>query len=265
MKSKPMFVLAAAALLGACAHQAPVATEPAVAGQPPFSVERTRVEHKILDGVTTVVIDNPYGDIQIRQTRSRSIALTATEQRIGERPREARLEWFHEGERQGLRVRYAEHDPETAADPRLGRVDLGLFVPPDLVLDLRTDFGSITVRRVRDAVTARSRSGRITVAAHGAAQIESESGEVRYFPMGAAWATPSSIRTSANVMTDVPLYAAVDLEAVASARILADFDLDMLEQRADGAWMGRLRHENGLVFRIEGREVVLMGVKSAPQ
>src|SRR5690606_15250599 len=98
---------------------------------PVFTVERHREDRKIAEGVDTIVIDNPYGEIQVRQTRSGAIGMTGTEQRIGERPRVARLEWFHDGTRQGLRVRYDEHDPSgPPANPRLGRVDLGLFVPP---------------------------------------------------------------------------------------------------------------------------------------
>lgn len=250
---------ALAGLLAACATQSP--RQPAVES-PPYTIERFREERKLGEGVHTLVLDNPYGEIQVRQTEAAALAIQGAEQRIGEVPRIARLEWFEADGRQGVRVRYAEHDPETPANPRLGRVDLYAFVPPGLRLELRTDFGAIVVRRIDDEVTARSRSGGITVAARGAMDLESREGQVRAWTMSADWRAPVRLVGGAGVLVDVPLFAPIDLQASAVDGIRADFQVDSIVQDADGRW--RARHRIGdasLPLHIEsGADILLQGL-----
>ena len=136
-------LLGCGVLLTACvgAPERPVSTAD-VTPDTPYTLERFRGEAKLADGVDTVVFDNPYGDIQVRQTGAAALAWQGVEQRIGSKPRQARIESFVDVARQGVRVRYAEHDAATPANPRLGRVDLYVFVPKGVKVDLRSDFGS---------------------------------------------------------------------------------------------------------------------------
>lgn len=248
-----------ACLLAACASQAP--RQPA-AEVPPYTLERFQEERKLGEGVHTLVLDNPYGEIQVRQTQAAALAIQGVEQRIGETPRVARLEWFEADGRQGVRIRYDEHDPETPANPRLGRVDLYAFVPPGLRIELRSDFGAIVVRRIDDEVVARSRSGGITVAARGAMDLESREGQVRAWTMTADWRGPVRLVGGAGVLVDVPLFAPIDLQASAVDGIRADFEVDSIVQGADGRWQARHRvGEGSLPLRIEsGADILLQGV-----
>lgn len=263
-------MLAGTCLLAGCAtpsaNRADVQAPAAEASTtPPFTLERFREERKLDEGVSTIVADNPYGEIQIRQSSGSSISIQSVEQRIGTRPRIARLEWFSEAGRQGVRVRYDEHDPATPADPRLGRVDLFLFVPSKLKVEARSDFGAIVIRRIDDSVFARSRSGTITVAARGAMDLESETGPIRAFTMSADWAEPVRLRSGGGILVDVPLFVELDLEAVAATAITADFELDQRAQQPDGRWTARHRLGGGgrkLWIESTAADVMLQGLES---
>lgn len=219
------------------------ATTPAAT--PRYALERFRQEVKLAAGVDTLVFDNPYGEIQVRQTSASALAFEGVEQRIGAVPRIARIEPFHDGNRQGVRVRYAEHDPVQPANPRLGRVDMYAFVPKNVKLDLRSDFGTITVRRVDDDIHVRTRTGLIVVATRGALDAESVSGEIRSWTMQAGSATPTRISTAGNVIVDVPLFDDLTVEVESARGIRADFPLARIEQMPSGRWQAVWKNGSG--------------------
>lgn len=258
-------VLLGALLLSACSSTsertgASIQATP----DPGYTLLQMRDERKLPESLQTIVVDNPYGEIQLRQTQSRSLAYHANEQRIGTAPRTARIEWIQDVDLIGLRVRYDEHDPATPANPTLGRVDLAIFVPSGVRLDLRTDFGNVVVRRVRNPVDARSRSGRIVVAARDAMQLRSETGELRAFPMQGDWSRPLLLQTGGNVIADVPLYQGLRLDVKAGNSISPNFALDSVMQASDGSWAGALLRPAGeLQMQINaGGDVNLLGMKA---
>jgi len=261
---RSLFFLLLLLLLGGCAGTPEVPASVPDSTTPEYSLLQFRDERKWTEDMGVIVVDNPYGEIQLRQTQSSSLAFHANEQRIGATPRVARIEWIESDAQLGLRVRYDEHDPDTIADPRLGRVDLAVFVPAGPRIDLRTDFGSVVVRRVRNPVDARSRSGRIVVAARDAMQLRSQTGELRAFPMQGDWSRPLLLQTNGNVIADVPLFQGLDLQVNAEGVISADFPMDSVEQATDGSSSGRLlRPEGELQIRIQaGGDVNLLGLRA---
>jgi len=224
-----------------------VYTKPAStpAATPPYALERFRQEVKLEAGVDMLVLDNPYGEIQVRQTSASALAFEGVEQRIGVVPRIARIEPFHDATRQGVRVRYAEHDAAQPANPRLGRVDLYAFVPKNMKLDLRSDFGTITVRRVDNDIRVRTRTGLIVAATRGALDAESVSGDIRSWTMQAGGATPTRISTAGNVIIDVPLFDDLTLEVESARGIRADFPLTRIEQMPSGRWQAVWKNGTG--------------------
>ncbi len=249
-------------VLAACASTGTRPRDGAEA-KPAYTLERFKEEHKLVEGVDTLVFDNPYGEIQVRQTGAAELVFQGVEQRIGEKPRIARIETFHEGATQGVRVRYAEHDARNPANPRLGRVDLYAFVPKRMNLDLRTDFGAVTIRRVDNDIRVRTRSGLIAAANRGALDAESETGEIRMWTMQALGSKPSHLRTRANVIADIPLFDDLTLEVESAKPIRSDFTLQRNEQQADGRWHGSWSHGTGAHrLHIESRdgEVILQAL-----
>jgi len=236
--------IALALLLVACTAPAPRPTEEATA-RPEYTLERFRHEDKLGDGVDTLVVDNPYGEIQVRQTSAAALAWQGVEQRIGTSPRVARIEPFRDGTRQGVRVRYAEHDAEQPANPRLGRVDIYVYVPTRYMVDLRTDFGSITARRIDNDLRARTRSGMIVAATRGAVDARSVSGEIRAWTMQGAGATPTRLHTAGNVVADIPLFDDVSVEVRSARPIRTDFPLHNNALLASGEHVATWRNGSG--------------------
>ena len=154
-----------------------------VEARPAYTLERFKSEAKLIEGVDTLVFDNPYGEIQVRQTGAEELVYQGVEQRIGDKPRTARIETFHDGKRQGVRVRYAEHDAREPANPRLGRVDLYAFVPKRMKVELHADFGTVTITQGRQRHSRADTLGMIVAATRGALDAHSETGEIRAWTM----------------------------------------------------------------------------------
>jgi hypothetical protein len=267
-------VLGVALAVAACSGRGPrdEITNPEVATAPslPYTLERFREERKVPDGVQRLVLYNPYGDIQVRQTSAAALAIEGVEQRIGQSPRIARIEWQESAAESAVRVRYPGIDPDAPADRRKGRVDLYAFVPAGVPVYLRSDFGEIVVRRIDNPVTARSRSGRITVAAQGVMDVESQQGELRIYPMSARGAGTNRLRSAGGIVVDIHLQPPLQLEATGALGVRADFPLDALAQGEDGLWRASLSLPGEPAaelrrFAIEslGSDVLLQGVRAA--
>lgn len=212
---------------------------------PPYTLERFRDEAKIIDGVTTLHFHNPYGEIQVRQTSANAVAWQGVEQRIGEKPRIAKVLPFHEGDRQGIRIRYPGIDPDAPANLRLGRVDLYVFVPAGLLVDVQTDSAAIIVRRIKDDIRARSRSGMISISSRGSVDAVSESGEIRVFTMQGLGEKPTRLKTGGNIIVDVPLFDDIHLSAQSGGELHSEFPLDSRSTDAKGLTRGELRRGSG--------------------
>lgn len=257
---RPLLIALAALGVAACAHRPPsVGPEPV-----PYEILRHQEERKLGEGVERILIDNPYGEIQVRQTGAAAIAMSAVEQRIGRKPRAARIEWFHEGKQQGLRIRYPGLDPRRPADPRRGRVDLVVFLPAGPKLELIGGFGDIVVRRVANEVLATSESGRITIAARGGIAARSKRGAIRIFPMEVRAEARYEIITGGEIYAELPVYAPLALEVESrSAPIFADLSFSE-RQRAGRGERATLRLGSGEVpFRLRGSKVALVPVQAA--
>lgn len=232
---------------------------------PPYALERFRDETKIVDGVDTLVFDNPYGEITVRQTSAGAVAWQGVEQRIGERPRIARIEPFHESKRQGVRIRYPGVDPDHPADPRLGRVDLYVFVPSGYSIDLKSDFGIISVRKLDDPVRARSRTGMIVVANRGSFDLESESGELRAFAMQGLEDGPSRLHTGGNIIVDVPVFDDILVEARSGGEFRSEVQLDSKTTDAHGVTHARFTHGTKKHrLTVEGGKSVILQALDKP-
>ena len=242
-----------------CAPTRPDPASALHAPAPPYTLERFRDDAKIVDGVQTLVVDNPYGEITVRKTSASVIAWEGVEQRIGAKPRIARIEPFHEGVRQGVRVRYPGLDPNAPANPRLGRVDLYVFVPAGYNVDLRSDFGTITARKIEDDIRARSRSGMIVTASRGSVDLESQTGEIRAFAMQGLGSKPSRLVTQGNILADIPVFDDLSVEVKAAGKFRSSFALDSQTKDTHGNTVARWKHGSGTnrMFLHSGADVVL--------
>ncbi|MEO7916101.1 MAG: hypothetical protein ABIR16_00535 [Dokdonella sp.] len=234
----------AAIALGCTQPRSDTKTSMESAAVPPYTLERFRDDAKVVDGIETLVVDNPYGEITVRQTNASAIAWQGVEQRIGNKPRIARIEPFQEGKRQGVRIRYPGINPSAPVNPREGRVDLYVFVPRGHKLDLSSDFGNIMVRKIEDDVRARSRTGMIVVANRGSFDLESQSGELRAFSMEGLGDAPSRMQTSGNILVDVPIFDDIAMQATSAGEFRSEVKLDSQIVDASGVTRATFAHGN---------------------
>lgn len=172
-------------------------------------------------GTSAMRIENPHGDLRVRITNQPKVGFYAMVQRIGEQPLDPVFDWQQQGDRLQLTIRYPgeEHWPRNHDHSR-GRVDLAVFVPAELALDLRTTDGFLQVRKARAAVRARSDSGSIEVSGAAELDLRSDSGAIAASQNSGVWGTPIAVHTrSGRIAMAVPVYADVAVDARTRGRI----------------------------------------------
>jgi hypothetical protein len=114
-----------------------------------------------------------------------------------------------------------------------GRVDLAVFVPKRIALDLRTSYGELSGRKLHNPTVAHSQSGRVSVVNTMPSQIESDSGTVIFLPSDCAAANTSSAKTNGKLaLIDVPSYCQLFVEVQAKSLTLGQTPVVLV----DGKW-----------------------------
>jgi hypothetical protein len=204
-------------------------TDAATAGATlPYTIERDRRDLRIADDTTRVRIVNAYGNVVVRNVGERLVGMQATEQRIGKTPEAAQITLALQGTTALLEVAYPSEgsgSADGAHDPHeKGRVDLAVFVPLGVMVEIEATFGSVDIRRINNDLSARTVSGRLVAASTGSMTLETDSGDLRAWPMAGKWKHPMVLRSkSGSIFSDVPGYGEIALEARSRGTIEADF------------------------------------------
>lgn len=182
----------------------------------------TREERIAVDPAShTFVLRNPHGDVRLRTTDQPTVGIYATIQRIGEAPLDPT---FDIRQRDGvfeLTIRYPDEAALLArGDHGYGRVDMGVWVPARLALDLATTDGLLQVRRASAPVRARTTSGELQVTAGSGLDLASASGDIAVRQYTGEWDQPIQVRADqGHVYASVPAFAPVELSVQAGGRI----------------------------------------------
>jgi hypothetical protein len=209
-------------LLAGCAGKPPAPESPGNAQTAPKLEIITREERIQVDqGSTRLVLRNPHGDVRLRITDQAQVGVHATIQRIGEIPLDPTLDIRQHGGVFELNVRYPQEAAlRTKGDHSYGRVDLGIWVPASLALDLETTDGLLQVKRARSAVYARTTSGALQVTAGAEIDLASDSGDIAFSQYSGDWSTPARVRSDrGHIYASVPAFADVELTVQAGGRI----------------------------------------------
>jgi hypothetical protein len=186
-----------------------------------------------------VLVRNPHGDVRLKFTDEAAIGVYATVQMIGRKPREPIFELRHDGDRDVLSIRYAgetETTPMTIPDHTQGRVDLGVWLPRDLEIEVETSDGLIVARRAKRGVHARSVAGRIEVSTKAELDLHSDTGFIIARQESGKWAGTASVSTvSGNIVVAVPVYGDVELIAHTRGDLSSDPGLPVAEKQPDGS------------------------------
>jgi hypothetical protein len=163
-------------LLSGCAGRSKETAADAV--EPKVAVEHRREAFGYPEKLDRVHISNRYGDLRIRNTDKWEIGMQAVIQRIGEQPREPHFEVQKDARSFDLRIRFGDDADDAPVDTQQGRVDLVVFVPPSVELEVETDSGTLQVRRFRGPVKARTQSGQLEVSGFGALDLATDAGKM---------------------------------------------------------------------------------------
>jgi hypothetical protein len=230
-------------------------------GAPPSEARLERVDRvfALEPGVTLVSVDNPWGEINVRDHGRHEVGMHAVVQRLPPRFAQARFESRREGDTLRIEVHLDGLD-RGKPDTSLGRADIALYIPKQVAISLRTDGSRIATKKRDGAVEARSRSGEIQAASKQRLVVHSESGQVRAIAMGANWSGTSEIETvSGRAIVLVPTFGDVALDAQTGGTLRSGFGLSV-HTLADGRKSARAnygRASSMLSVRSRSGEIVL--------
>lgn len=241
--------------LAACGTSTPRTEPPAGDAR----LERVDRVFALDPGVTLVKVDNPWGEINVRDHGRREVGMHAVVQRLPPRFAEARFESRREGNTLHIDVHLEGLDRDKP-DTSQGRADIALYIPTQVALSLRTDGGRIATKKRDGAVEARSRSGEIHAASKQRLVVRSGSGQVRAMAMGANWSGTSEIETdSGRAVVLVPTFGDVTLDARTGGALRSGFGLSV-HTLPDGRRSAQARYGAGtsrLEVRSRSGEIVL--------
>lgn len=262
---------AAAGLTGCGTTPSRTAAAP-TAEPPPYVVERIKRDLILPETVKHVRIHNPHGSVSIKAIDSRTLGAYEVVQLIGSAPEKPDIQMRIDGDTAVLDVSYAS-DARHGTDRlingyRKGRVDLGIFLPAGPDLDVTTTYGDLQVRRVDNEVRARTRDGRLSVAAAGSIDAATDSGELRVFPTQAKWLKPLKVHSrSGNILVEVPLYGEIALDVETSGSIAGNVPLELRDASGDRRH-GQLRRGGAsqhMQVTSETGDIYLIPIEVPPQ
>ena len=215
----------AAVVMAGCAAATPRAGLPTGEENPPvdFYVEPLHSTAK-LDPAATVHIVNRWGDIQVRSaTEAGSVQVDAAVQRIGESP-PARPTFAisEDSGRFDLEVQY----PAAALEPRTGRVDLAVYVPDGMHVDLETLDGGIEVKKTSLDLKARTQSGDVFFINQGDVDVETDSGNVVARPTRPGWGALRLYSYRGKITALLPAGQGLEVVARGTGDIHSDWPLE---------------------------------------
>ena len=120
---------------------------------------------------------NPYGNITSRTSYYSSVELSGAIQKIGKNPPQHQIDINDNNGVTEVVVSYPD-GIRNAMGQLAGRVDLGVWVPSWVSIELETDFGDIKVKKSASNITAKSNSGKISIGTSGLVEAQSDSGNI---------------------------------------------------------------------------------------
>jgi hypothetical protein len=185
-----------------------------------------------------VHVDNPHGSVFARfGGYEHQLEVLATSQRIDDDL--PQLEVFFDPGEAGLEVRVAAAEGDTTPAPNAGkrqrrdRIDLVVFVPQGIALDVTTLDGGVEVKGIKSDLTVSTRGGEIRVRkVDGHVSAKSVRGSISVALENGVTSKAQELATETG---DIEAYlwedAAMRVELDTSGRISTDFSLEIEHRR----------------------------------
>jgi len=124
----------------------------------------------------TLILDNRWGDIRLRQAGGDSITFHAVMQKIGQPAKTAELKVEKEGNNVTLRIVYP--DDQQPQNPKEGRVDAALLIPTGIHLEVIADKGKVSSKKMEIPIKLKVTENAATLKTSAPVNIDSTSGKV---------------------------------------------------------------------------------------
>ncbi len=131
-----------------------------------------------LPNSSRVKVINHYGNISSRNTSLAEVELSGVIQKVG--PNAPKPE-FKVTDMNGvtvIEVIYNQNVIDKYGN-RIGRTDLGVYVPTGVILTLETNFGDIKAKKHASNITAKTTTGKIKLMTRGVVDAHSDSGDIK--------------------------------------------------------------------------------------
>ena len=124
-----------------------------------------------------VIVVNSYGNITTRNTKQGNIEISGIIQRVGP---EAPAPEVKITDNEGITLIEVVYDKPTTDKyaNRIGRMDIGVYVPKGVTVDMETTFGDIKAKKHASNLIAASKSGKIKLATKGTIIASSDTGSI---------------------------------------------------------------------------------------
>jgi hypothetical protein len=204
-------------------------------------------------GISTVEIDNRYGEINIRDHDGDKVGVHGVVQTLPPDFARARVVMSTAGEVLRLVV-------ELPGGNAGGRYDMAAYVPNGMTLVLNGAADRVDVRRRTGPVTVTTTSGHINASSHSRLNLNTGSGTIRATPLDATWAGKTRVSSiDGQIIVLTPLSGDISVTAETGGRLSTDFGLS-IRHRAGGGSAATARYGAGTgqleVFSVSG-EVIL--------
>ncbi|WP_196140742.1 hypothetical protein [Aliikangiella sp. G2MR2-5] len=124
-----------------------------------------------------VVVVNEYGNITTRSSKQGNIMLSGVIQLVGPDAPEPEVKTFEQSGVLHIEVLY-KSDTQDAHGNRIARMDMGVYVPENVSLEIKTSFGDIKAKKHQSNIVASSDSGKIKLASRGTISAQTNSGAI---------------------------------------------------------------------------------------
>jgi len=120
---------------------------------------------------------NRYGNISTRNTNQSNIEIAGVIQKVGTDAPTPEVKVVEQDGVMNIEVFYKTASIDKYNN-RIGRIDLGIYVPKGVSLELITDFGDIKAKKHRSKIIAKTQTGKIKLSTHNVFQALSYSGDI---------------------------------------------------------------------------------------
>ena len=188
-----------------------------------------------------VRVINPFGSITSRNTSYDEVELSGIIQKIGEQPAIHDIDIRDNNGVMEIEIRYPDGNRNNLGE-LTGRFDIGVWVPQWVTVEMITDFGDIKVKKSASNITARSKSGKMSIGTAGWVNAHSDSGNIKVDFLSERFQGPMQVSSgSGDVRVNLSKSARLALKAISQQTISGNLESFARTKRSGAAlsaWLG---------------------------